>query len=515
MPFRPIESILLLIQTIYLAARMKYTLLFKVGIGLTLLLFAWSLRHRAPDIDDAWIGEHAYWMAENGFVKSELMHGITDQHIRHIVHHKLFTLNGALFIKLIGFSLPVLKSVSLCWLIIFVLIYVQHLKTHFDPKTLWVALFVFLINGMVFQFGFVYRPEIMAMTLGFISYLFLLRVFNTASSPLWMAILSGLFAGLAIATHLNGLIYIAAGGGLLLLNRQVLPAIVLGLASLLTASIYFYDFTAEFGFEFWQSQLMDSPALHNSEIHTTPINFIFKPLMEHFRYFHSPKEIFLSLTLLSLLAFNFKGLQQHKKLFTYWLLLAISLSFISVHSTSKYLLLLMPWMVLIISKLITALPNPFTKSPASQPLPAKKWPPYIVTLAFAGYVVFNLLWAVQIANAKVDPYANRAFVEAHIPGPVDSLNILAPMDLIFNEIKNFNRIQGDLSFSDIQRSNPAFKGLRILDHALNLDLDYLIIKEEFREKFGVYPISEEARQKAGYETIESTPDFEILRRIKG
>jgi len=280
-------------------------------------------------------------------------------------------------------------------------------------------------------------------------------------------------------------------------------------------AIYFYDFTVEFGFEFWQSQLMDSPALHQSKIHANPLTFIFKPLMEHRRYFHSPKEIFLSLTLLSLFAFNFKGLQQHKKLFTYWLLLALSLSFISVHSTSKYLLLLMPWMVLIISKLSTSLPNPFIQDPRSQSLPSKKWPLYIVTLAFAGYVVFNLLWAVQIANDKVDPYANRAFVETHIPGPVDSLNILAPMDLIFNEIEKFNRIQGDLSFADIQKSNPEFKGPKILEHAMQLDLDYLIIKEEFREKFEIYPISEEARQKAGYETIESTPDFEILRRLKG
>lgn len=492
---------------------MNYTLLLKVGIGLTLLLFAWSLWHRAPDIDDAWIGEHAYWMAEKGYVKSELMHGITDQHIRHIVHHKLFTLNGALFIKIFGFSLPVLKSVSLCWLFIFILLFVQHLKTHFDRNTLWVALFVFLINGMVFQFGYVYRPEIMAMTLGFISYLFLLRVFSAPASAYTMAILSGLFAGLAVATHLNGLIYIAAGGGLLLLHKRVSLAIVLGLASLLTTALYFYDFTSEFGIDFWRSQLMDSPALHQSKIHSNPLTFILKPLMEHRRYFHSPKEIFLSLTLFSLLAFYFRGLQQYKKLFVYWLLLALSLAFVSVHSTSKYLLLVMPWMVLLISKLFTAMPPPFASTPSAQPMPKLKWPYYISAIAFAGYVVFNLLWSVQIAKDKIDPQANRVFIETHIPGPVDSLNILAPMLFIFNEIEYFNRIQGDLSFADIQKSNPEFRGARLLEHAFDLDLDYLIIAGEYREKFEVYTLSEAARQGAGYATYKSTPDFEILRRL--
>ncbi|NTW26573.1 MAG: hypothetical protein HGA37_17885, partial [Lentimicrobium sp.] len=145
----------------------------KILIVLTLLLFAYSLWQRTPDIDDAWIGEHAYWMSQNGFVKSELMHGITGQETRHIVHHKIFTLNGALFIKLFGFSLQTLKSVSLLWLGIFLFIFIGYIKRILGSKSAWFAFLLTILNALIFQYSFVFRPEIMVMTLGFVSYLFL------------------------------------------------------------------------------------------------------------------------------------------------------------------------------------------------------------------------------------------------------------------------------------------------------------------------------------------------------
>ena len=59
-------------------------------------VFLYSLWERIPDIDDAWIGEYAYWFAKDGYVHSELMRGINMQETNFVVHHKLFNLNGAI-----------------------------------------------------------------------------------------------------------------------------------------------------------------------------------------------------------------------------------------------------------------------------------------------------------------------------------------------------------------------------------------------------------------------------------
>ena len=202
----------------------KTVILVKLALLAVALLYLYSLWHREPDVDDAWIGEHAYWLAEKGYVKSELMHGITNQQERNIVHHKLFTLNGALFITLFGFSLWTLKSVSLMWLVIFTIVFFITIRRKEGSPAAWFAMLLMAVNAFIFQYSFVYRPEIMVMTLGFISWLLLDQYLQNRSSP--ALIFSGLFAGLAAAAHLNGLIFIMAGGLLLVWNRKLFPAII-------------------------------------------------------------------------------------------------------------------------------------------------------------------------------------------------------------------------------------------------------------------------------------------------
>ena len=90
------------------------------AIILFALVYAFGLWERSPDIDDAWLGEYAYWMAEDGYCHSELMRGLTLQEERFLVHHKLFNLHGALFVKMFGYSLPTLKSVTLVYFFLFI-----------------------------------------------------------------------------------------------------------------------------------------------------------------------------------------------------------------------------------------------------------------------------------------------------------------------------------------------------------------------------------------------------------
>jgi SAM-dependent methyltransferase len=71
-----------------------------------------------------------------------------------------------------------IKSVSLLWLCVFLIIFTRYVRRTIGKEAAWFALLITLYNSLIFQYSFVFRPEIMVMTLGFISYLFLEKAIN-------------------------------------------------------------------------------------------------------------------------------------------------------------------------------------------------------------------------------------------------------------------------------------------------------------------------------------------------
>lgn len=489
---------------------MKPCTFVKITLLLLTLLFAFSLWQRQPDIDDAWIGEHAYWMAEKGYVKSELMHGITKQHIRHIVHHKFFTLLGASFVGIFGFSLFTLKSVSLLGLIAFLWIFYLYQKKKSSDGALWVGLLLLASNAFIFQYAFVYRPEMVVMMLGFVSFIALERSIKDSYSYKWL-IVSGLFAGLAAATHLNGLIYVSAGGLLLLIKRKPLQAIILGLAAIPTFAIYFYDFTREFGINYWIYQVKDAPALHNSGMLPDWLWLLEKPFREQMRFFHSPKEISLTVLFLFLLIAGFKKIRlQQKDLLIYLGMLILSLSSITVHSTSKYLMLYLPVMIVFMSRTFALLVFNDHQSFSMHTIHKNSRSYWAIGL-FVIYFFVQMFWNIDISVKKFNPQNNRRFTEKYFGKQSAKLNVLAPMNFIFNEITHYNRIQGDLGFADLQKTGMPMHGRYLLHYSDSIGLDYLIVTNEYKTKFGIDTLSEPQRNKSGFKTVEINSNFEILK----
>lgn len=492
---------------------MKHITIVKVLILLISMLFVFSLWQRAPDIDDAWIGEHAYWMAEKGYVKSELMHGITMQDTRHIVHHKFFTLNGALFISILGFSLYSIKSVSLLWLVIFLLVFIVYVRRKFGKDAAWFALLLTMANAFIFQYSFVFRPEIVVMTLGFLSYLFLERYLSEESGYKYLAI-SGLFAGLAAATHLNGLIFMAAGTILLLMRKRYRASVIFSLLTLPAFAVYFYDFTSQYGLSFWLYQVNDSPALHKSTILPSSFAFPGKIFNEHLRFFHSPKEISLSVLFLFMLLINFKNLKSDGNLLKYLMLLVVFLSLIAVHTTSKYMLLYLPYLMLIIIRtFIHFYQNRQSPLPMKWRLTVRK--SYQVSLVLLGlFLITNIVWNTGIAIKKFDPQKNRQLTEKYLGGQTGNLNILAPMTFIFNEIGNFKRIQSDLSIVEMQKVGKNLSGPALLEYADSLKINYLIITDEYRGRFGIDNLKPEHYLQYGYTVSNAETGMIILKKTQ-
>lgn len=487
---------------------MKLTVVFKIVVAATALLFIFSLWHRQPDIDDAWIGEHAYWMAKEGFVKSELMHGITGQHIRHIVHHKFFTLLGAGFIKVFGFSLYSLKSVSLAALIVFLLIFIRYLNKNFSKDAVWLGILLITVNALVFQYAFVYRPEIVVMTFGFASFIFLEKAMLNPLPGKYL-IFSGLLAGLAAATHLNGIIYISAGGLILLFNRRPLAALIFGVSAIPAAAVYFYDFTREYNFSYWMYQIADAPALHKVQELPEFLSFLDRPFREQRRFLHSPKEISMTALLIFALIVSRKKFLKISFPGLYLLLLVLSLMIFSVHSTTKYLLLYVPViMVIVVRSLAPLLDKVDTEfAVRQQSTRLKYWAILLLTI----YLGIQTYWNINNTISKYNPSANRELAVRHFGNETQNLNVLAPMNFIFNEIENFNRIQGDLGFADMQKLGIPIHGKYLLKYSDSLNLDYLIITNEFRESFGMDTLTEQQRNLSGFVTVTRNDEYEILK----
>lgn len=490
---------------------MKHLTLVKLLIVVNLLLYVYSLWQRQPDVDDAWIGEHAYWLVKNGFVKSDLMYGITSQEIRQIVHHKLFTLNGALFVKTFGFSLLTLKSVSLVWFIGFLILFLVYVKRKLGEEAGWLALLLITTNAFIFQYSFVYRPEIMVMTLGFASYIFLEKHFNNSGG--WQyAALSGALAGLAATAHLNGLIFVASGFTILLLRWKLRSMIVFSTFAVLFLGIYFYDFTSEYNFSFWLYQINDSPALHKSQILPSSLLFIAKLFNEHLRFFHSPKEISLSLLLIFLLVINFRTLKKETLLLQYFTALVVFLSLLAVHTTPKYLLLYMPFIVLTITiSFIDIYNQRASSSRLKWRLTYSKtyqWSLGLLTLLFATHLFWNFI----IATDKFDPGKNRLLAQKYFGTNTQGIKVLAPMTFIFDEMGRFERIQSDLGIAEIQKAGRQFSGNRLLQYADSLKIDYVMITDEYRSKFGMDTLDAGNYGKHGYRIAGAEPGLLILGR---
>jgi len=479
----------------------------KASSLLIITCFVYSWWQAAPGIDDAWLGEHAYWLAQKGFVKSELMHGITGQENRHIVHHKFFTIIGALFIKLFGFSSAVLKSISLISLIAFLVVFLRHISKNIGILYAHLGFFLVLVNSLVFEFGFMYRPEILVMALGFGSYLLLnFSMRSTASSK--HVLIAGFLAGLAASTHLNGLIYIGAGAGILLWFKSYkrIPGFLL--TSILGFSVYFFDFTKEFNYNYWLYQINDSPAIYQDTSMPSILHLLKKILDEQMRFFHSPKEVFFSTLILLSIILNRKEMMKHRILMLYTGLLILGLSILSVNKTSKYLLLYLPFLLLlfihsfhdIFQGLVTINPNKLKRR--------------AIILAIVIYVFSNFYYDFQIAQNKFNPQVYRNLSLKYIKENTLQVNILAPMTYIFNEIKYFNRIQSDLSYADLQQNSKAHKKINFLSYANNLNMDYLFISDEYAERFGIKNSSSDQLGQYKYQIVGVEGGITILKKMK-
>ena len=321
-----------------------FTLLFVV-----LTVFIVGLYFRTFHGDEIILAEQVLSLQENGFVKAELFNGMgKGWEIRQYHYHKFFILFGAFITSIFELDIWVLRTISLVFFIGLIFLLSRYLKINAtsDPLIIGITLTVLLINSTIFEYAFIFRPEIMVAALGFLSFLLLFEF--TRHDNIWICIGAGAIAGLAAFTHLNGLSYILAGGLILLFFSRWKGALLFGFSAGLIALLYFFDLQSTVELTAFWEQFRSDPNLSESDLKV--LHAFLRIFNEHMRFFWNPPVIAFSLLYLFCLVSNFSHLKkEHPMLLWYHLILIACLSAIAQSKTVKYGLIYFPFMVLIIS----------------------------------------------------------------------------------------------------------------------------------------------------------------------
>ncbi|MGB0870679.1 MAG: hypothetical protein ACPGSD_13860 [Flavobacteriales bacterium] len=315
----------------------------------SILILLVSLFYRYAINDEGWLGEHAYFLGSEGVVKSEMFSGFRNSEIQIFNYHKIHTWFGGILIKLFGLNLYLLKGISLVSLMVLYRYFYKFFKNENRNQIIYLAFSLLLINNHMLTYGFVYRPELLSTTFGFLSFYHLMKPQNNK------LYLSALFAGLAGVSHLNGLIFIVTGILFLVSKKSWFKSVQFILFSGIAFSIYFVDIIIP-------KNNIDTFLVQFSSLEPK-ISIIQKVISEHFRMFHSPKEIilFFMFFFISIIPLIRKRIKLSNNI-KYILILGGVFILVTPNKTDKYLVFLIPFLITLISICLDNLYKFYTKS---------------------------------------------------------------------------------------------------------------------------------------------------------
>lgn len=494
---------------------MSQKLLMRLLFILLLLQIAFyisSLIGREPDIDDAWVGEHAFWMAQDGHARSELMRGWIHQEERNLIHHKLMTLQGWLIIEIFGFSLFALKSGTLFFFLLFIVvfyIYVIRKKKILDNQQFLIALLILFTFHFTFKFSFIFRPEILIMFLTFIVYILLEKVITDKRQTWYIGFIAGIVSGLCIVTHLNGIATAAAGGLLLLVNKKFkqIPLYIAGVS--IGFSLYFYDFSSEYGFDFWKNQLFNSILGHGSGRENLIVYMLKSFSKEHMRFFHDPSIVSFSFLLIFIFITGFRYLKRNHGLmlqftFILWFLIAI----LFTQKSRQYILVYLPYLIIFMTVILDKL---IKGDYGLSKWAYKKSANFTLGLLVVFFIISSNVFNYKTSMHKFNPGMNRIITEKIIKEDPSTIRIIAPMEFIFNEITHYKSIQGERLYTTLQNIDKSIYGEGALRKANEFGIDYMILSPLYRKDLGL-EFLKEGDTFANYSVIYYTSEMSILKR---
>lgn len=420
--------------------------------------------------DDAWLGEQAYWLAKEGVVRSELFSGRNSYDIQKLIYHKLFIWQGSLVIQLLGWKVLHLKLISFLYLLGFIGVAYCYFKSSRQLKLFLPFIILLFSHNLIVQFSFFFRPEIMVMFLGFVSFIFLSKSIVTFSNHgkrnRWI-FFSGFIAGLAMLGHLYGLIFIMAGGLILLFRKLWLAVLLFGLGAIIGFLPFFIDIIPNW--KLFQTQLFNDFAVSNAtDGFSFSIIYLLKKLLsEQMRFFHSEIEIAMTSVFLISLILGWKQIRASRLMrlhFDYLIITIVSLALIAHDKTFKYLVLYLPHILVIMAFVWKNIKY--------------RWYKILMVI----FLIVN--WSFTIFRDYPKNYSQEKLQaeivkEFQIP---KASKVIAPIEFIFPNIESCT-IKGLKFYEVLEKEGEDITANYIVKDALKYDYHYILLSENDLKKW--------------------------------
>lgn len=443
-----------------------------VVLAVEIGMFLYSLPGYKIGVDEAWLGEQAYFLANDGAVRSEMPLSPVYAPATLVVYHKLHIWLGAIAIKMFGLNLSALRMITLfSALLLFVAIGRYTKRYSLGLRREWVIpMIVLLSTPVLFSRMHFYRPELLVALLGFASF-YSLRVYLENGRSIFLLLAGGL-AGLATLGHLNGLIFIAAGLILLLFRHQYRGLVLFGIVAAITCSFYTVDSIGSLDRLWYQFTHNQGDQARDLGL-TSPL---FNLLSEHKRLFRSP--MIGGITVLYLIAL-FDQIRTRRFLADpinlYSLLLIICLGLTGHNKTAKYGVLLFPFMALMFSRLVGRV--------SDRSAGIRSW--YRVAIVAALMIHVGLGFGYNLA----DTLSSREYGERRHEKVAAKLHpkatVIAPMKFMYNQLGNF-RIRGYEGMRhEIEEGGQLFDFKSMKERAAQSRVDHILVDLKFDQ--GWYP----------------------------
>ena len=478
-----------------------------------ILFYLFGLYQRAPHIDDAWIGEQVWWLNKEGSVKNVLMRHNLQNEKRLLVYHKLWVWQGWLSVKIFGFSLYVLKSVSLVYLLLLYYLlwyYMVKVKQVTNTRSFVFAGSFLLLHPLIFKYSFVYRPEIALAATGMAIFILTERILeNRTGKTAATAAGAALLSGAAFLIHMNGLIYILTTGLLLLVFRRYKALGIYSVVTIAMMMIYFLEIKTESDFLLWKHQMTLFSETEGFSLIKLLIVALKKLFDEQLRWFHSPAEIGYAVLLLIVVIKGYHTfLKKYPFLLYYALLSSLLLAFVGINKTVKYLIPVLPF-YFILTVIYFVSPDKKYDFVSFFSLKRKYLFLRIWTVIT---VITGIIYDVQTATVKFNPELFSRLSEQYIhPDPRKTV-VLAPMQFFYNERGKYKAIVGLFSYQERLSDSTGLNSHSFFQTAKTDSVNYIILNEYNRKLFHINEL-EMKDTVSGYVVIEKDKSFTVFKSV--
>ena len=469
-----------------------------LGLGLLLAKMYFYKLHG----DDPWFAEQAYWLAKDGVVRSEFFSSMLDYGTQQFAYHKLHIWIAALAIKLFGLSHLTLDFITLSFYCLLLLVSRKYFFSFYGDQAgdrFLIFLAFMLINSLATELAFVYRPEMAMTCFGFISYYFLRKSFEAGAE---YPVIAGVFAGLCVLLHLNGLIFIAAGATLLLVNKKVKYMTWFILAAVCVASLYFIDVLPNHWATYWM-QFRHDPAIPKNQFSLQSL--VQRIVFEYERFFRHGYESGYSLFLFAVIIADRKAIWKQAELrdsLIYFIALTLTLAAISPGKTHYSILFAMPYAGILVA---ASLGNVLIHS--------KKNFKNRVLIGFGFlYVLANVPHALAIINdgmGEQDLVQNNAEVMKRFNMQRGD-KVLAPLPFIFNALEKVSIEGTDAFFMRAARGYVRLSAKTFFQEALDNHRKFILIQERQLQLLDIMPTL--GKDYDGYTYLGVMHDYHVFRK---